>query len=592
MTSDATVGFAVGPAPSDPRHPSVVRDATGLLAALNAAGVLAPSDVHVALRVGRLLAEDDERVLLAVALAVRAVRHGSVCVDLAAAVEIEPGVAWPALEAWRAAVATSPVCADGGVLVGDGDDLYLRRYRDEETQVVDDLRARRRTTPDVDAALLATAADELFPAAAFADQRAAAEAACAAWTSVITGGPGTGKTTTVARLLGLLHRVGGADRGLRIALAAPTGKAAARMTQALREALEHEDFPGDLAQALADVEAVTLHRLLGWRSGSRSRFRHHRGNRLPHDVVVVDETSMVSLTMMARLLEAVRPDARLVLVGDHDQLASVEAGAVLGDLVRGLTSSPRPGLPVATLTTTRRFGAEIGDLAAAIRRGDVEGVLAALAAGGDSVVRLPVDDLPALLAQHARATHETAIAGDPGAALAALQRHQLLCAHRDGPWGAAWWNRRTERLLIEALGRDWLGEWYAGRPFVVNANDYGLQLFNGDAGVVAQVPSDDGLAARLVAAIDTGAQARLLPTTRLADVSTAHALTVHRSQGSQFDEVTVLLPEVGSRILTRELIYTAVTRAKQRVRVVGSDEAIRAALTQRAARASRLAERL
>jgi exodeoxyribonuclease V alpha subunit len=186
--------------------------------------------------------------------------------------------------------------------------------------------------------------------------------------------------------------------------------------------------------------------------------------------------------------------------------------------------------------------------------------------------------------------HDAAVSGPPVGALERLDAHRLLCAHREGPFGAAEWNRKVERLLMSATGREWLPEWYAGRPFVVNTNDYGLGLFNGDTGVACTDPTaPDGLTAVVD---DASREGRSLSPTRLADVSTAHAMTVHRSQGSQFDEVTVLLPEPDSRILTRELFYTAVTRARSRVRVVGSDDAVRAAVTRRAQRATGLARRL
>jgi exodeoxyribonuclease V alpha subunit len=297
---------------------------------------------------------------------------------------------------------------------------------------------------------------------------------------------------------------------------------------------------------------------------------------------------MVSLTMMARLLEAMRPEARLVLVGDADQLASVDAGAVLKDLVEGYGQGA--GSPVSRLARTRRYGADIGALADAVRTGDPDRTVELLRRGGDTVAWLEEAELGPVLRDRAVALHEAALSGDPRVALRRLDEHRLLCAHREGPFGAAQWNRTVERLLMDATGRDWLPEWYAGRPFVVDRNDYGLGLFNGDTGV-ACLP--DGAGDGLVAVVDDETEhGKQIAPSRLADVSTAHAMTVHRSQGSQFTEVTVLLPEEGSRILTRELFYTAVTRARSRVRVVGSEDAVRAAVTRRALRATGLAGRL
>lgn len=606
----------------DLRDPRVVVAAEGVLHDFNVAGVLESADVHVAQRLGRLGREADETVLLAVALAVRAVRSGSVCLDLATAPDIAPELSWPEPGGWAAAVAASPLVAHEVVRV-DEDLVYLDRYWGEEQQVVADLRARSAAAPpDVPERLLAEALSAYFPDDAYADQRAAAEKAARHWTSVVTGGPGTGKTTTVARLLGVLLRAHAASddagRPLRVALAAPTGKAAARMVQAVRESTSQRGFPrdddGDRAAVatIAGLQASTLHRLLGWTPNS-TRFKHDRGNRLPYDVVVVDETSMLSLTMMARLVEAVRPSARLVLVGDADQLASVDAGAVLKDLVDGYGRDVAPAAggaapaapvasPVAQLSHTRRFGERIGALALAVRDGDVDAVMGELDAGSREVVWLQPEvaasqsgprpaapaELLQLLTSRAAALHESAASGDPTRALSELDRHRLLCAHREGPYGVAHWNRTVERLLMEATGQEWLPEWYAGRPFVVNTNDYGLRLWNGDTGVVYRDGAD------LVAVIGDGerSEGRALPTSRLAEVSTAHAMTVHRSQGSQFHEVTVLLPEEDSRILTRELLYTAVTRAKELVRVVGTEDAVRAAVTRRAQRATGLAGRL
>jgi exodeoxyribonuclease V alpha subunit len=602
----------------DPRDARRALGATGLLRTFNDAGVLTAADVHVARRTADVVGEDDETVRLAVALAVRAVRQGSVCVDLGSfddgeasggsgaggtGTEGEAGEAplpWPATDGWLDRVAASAL-ADRSVVRADLGLLYLDRYWREERQVRDDLVARLAApAPVVADALLDDSAARLFPGDAYAEQRVAALSTVRRLTTVLTGGPGRGKTTTVAGLLALLaeqaEHAGG--RRLRIALAAPTGKAAARLQEAVAESLHalpeagRPRFTDDDRRRLAGLQAGTLHRLLASRPGSSTRFRHDRVSRLPHDVVVVDETSMVSLTLMARLLEAVRPDARLVLVGDPDQLASVEAGAVLADLVAGL-GERGDGVVSALVTDHRSESAAITRLAAAIQDGDPEAVLAALTAG-DGVVELvdPADaaglaDLQDELTRHALDVRGLALAGDAAGALAQAERHRLLCAHREGPWGVAHWNRLVERRLGEASGA-YLGaavgtEWYAGRPVLITANDYSLGLFNGDTGVVVA----DGETLR--AHISGGAS---FAVSRLGDVETLHAMTVHKSQGSQAEAVTVLLPDETSPLLTRELFYTAVTRARQRVRVVGTPDAVRAAVARRARRASGLAVRL
>jgi exodeoxyribonuclease V alpha subunit len=570
----------------DPADPRIARCATGVLAAHNAAGVLTAADVHVATRTAALVGEQDPDVLLGVAHAVRAARQGSVCVDLAelaAEIAAEDDLPGPG-EGWLDRIAASAL-ASSSVIRVDGGLLYLDRYWREEGQVRDDLLTRAAAPPPpVDDDRLETEAARLFPGDGYAEQRSAALAAARQWTTVLTGGPGTGKTTTVAGLLALV--AGAAERPLRIALTAPTGKAAARLQEAVEEAQRQQRFTDEDRARLGGLTASTLHRLLGWRPGSSTRFAHHRGNRLPHDLIVVDETSMVSLTMMARLVEAARPDARLILVGDPDQLASVEAGAVLADLVAGL--SARDPRAVAALRTTHRFGAGIGELAQALRDGDADRVLALLDAGDPALRRSDPGDAAAMaglrarLTEHAVELRRIALLGDRLGAVEVADAHRLLCAHRDGPWGAQHWNRQVERWLGDTAGA-WLGEWYAGRPVLVTANDYSVGLFNGDTGV-AVADGDD-----LMVQIAAGAA---YPPSRLGDLETLHAMTVHKSQGSQAREVTVLLPPADSPLLTRELFYTAVTRAQEAVTVIGSREAVAAAVTRRARRASGLRGRL
>ncbi len=560
--------------------------AGGLLGDFNAAGVLEAADVHVAQRTTTLAKESDEAVTLAVALVVRALRGGSVCVDLStvAADCGAPELPWPEPASWLAAVQASRLTCEPPVLrLYDDRLLYLDRYWREESQVCADLLALSVPGARVEVPTL----DRLFPPG-YEEQRSAAEIVLSQAVTVLTGGPGTGKTTTVARLLALLAEQadlpGGV--GLRIAMAAPTGKAAARLTEAVAAEVARLDSPD--RKRLAGLEATTLHRLLGSRPDTSVRFRHHRGNRLPHDVIVVDETSMVSLTMMARLLEAVRPDARLILVGDPDQLASVEAGAVLADLVDGL--SEREDTRVAALLSSHRFGESIGALADAIRVGDADRVIELLRAGGGHIDWIddedPTDRLRAILVAPALRVREAAVLGADAVALEALDGHRLLCAHRRGPFGVEHWNRQVHRWLTEESGLPAWSEWYAGRPLLVTANDYGLRLYNGDTGVV--VARQAGLRA-----VISGAAGPLeFATSRLSDVETMFAMTIHKSQGSQADEVTVLLPPEDSRLLTRELFYTAVTRAKTKVRVVGSQAAVRAAIGRRAVRASGLRQRL
>lgn len=602
------------------------------LAVFNRAGYLRAADVHVASRLGELAGESDPRVVLAVALLVRVVRDGSTALALeTAAQDVAPEVVddpdapdhldpassagvsveqaampWPPMPAWQEAVAASPL-VEAGVLRVEGELLYLDRYWGEERSVCADLLARREApAPEVDEERLTRALERVFPGETWAQNREAVSALVRSRTGVLTGGPGSGKTTTVAGLLAVLGDQ--STEPLRIALAAPTGKAAARLQEVLVRAAS--GFPAAERDRLVGLEASTLHRLLGWRPGSRTRFAHDRSTTLPHDVVVVDESSMLSLTLTARLLEALRPTTRLVLVGDADQLASVDAGAVLGDLVRGLggageagesqvagdaeAASERPVARVAEvvrLEGSKRFGGAVGDLANAVRDGDAERAIEVLRNGEHMEL---VDDedvqrhLRERLVGHAVAIRSAALAGDGAAALAALGAHRLLCAHRAGPFGVRTWNRRVEAWVTEATGAA-LFDMYVGRPLLVTANDHGLGLYNGDTGVVVAAPDPTAPGV----AVFAGATGEVrLAATRLADVDTMHAMTVHKSQGSEADEVTVLLPPPDSPLLTRELFYTAVTRAKRSVTVVGSEDAIRTALTRRARRASGLAARL
>ncbi|HYJ55480.1 MAG TPA: exodeoxyribonuclease V subunit alpha [Mycobacterium sp.] len=564
--------------------------ATGLLGAFTDADVFEPADVHVARRLTALAHDTDESVALAVAFVVRALRAGSVCVDLLSIAEQvgKPELPWPSPGAWLAAVRASPLVGTPPVLRlfghGTGELLYLDRYWLEEQQVCDDVLALL-ASPLPDDTL--PSLERLFPDG-WEEQRSAAEVALAQSLTVLTGGPGTGKTTTVARLLALLAEQASlaGKPPLRIALAAPTGKAAARLLEAVQLEVDQLD-PAD-RNRLPALTSSTLHRLLRPRPDNSSRFRQNRENRLPHDVIVVDETSMVSLTLMARLLEAVRPDSRLVLVGDADQLASVEAGAVLADLVDGLGG--RDGVRTAALQTSHRFGESIGALATAIRDGEADEVIDLLAAGGENIEWLDTDEpgeqLRKVLLPHALRLRQAAILGDGAAGLATLGEHRLLCAHRRGPHGVTYWNRQIERWLTDSTGEPIWTDWYAGRPVLVTANDYGLGLYNGDTGVT--VVRGNGLCA----VVGSGAGPVEFATGRLAEVDTMHAMTIHKSQGSQADEVTVLLPQEESRLLTRELFYTAVTRAKKRARVVGSEAAIREAISRRVVRASGLALRL
>jgi exodeoxyribonuclease V alpha subunit len=665
MSSRAATPASGAPVERDPFDARLALAAAGPLREFNRAGVLSAADVHVARRLGSLAGESDEIVLLAVALAVRAPRIGHVLVDLAtiaqtAAVDTEDPVdlealQWPAAAAWVAAVAGSPLVAVEGTGDADGAGaaaerardaearplrlrgswLYLDRYWSEELAVAGALRALLdRAADEVDGRVLEHGIERLFRGETDGRQAAAARAAVRRRCAVIAGGPGTGKTTTVARIVALLLEQtspGASVAPLRaplVALAAPTGKAAARLEEAVHAEASTLEVDEPVREALRGLGATTIHRLLGWRPGSNSRFRHDAHRRLPHDVVIIDETSMVSLSLMARLIEALRADARLVLVGDPGQLASIEAGAVLGDIVGGDGSGgpaeqggpagpAGPGGPggsdfsggsggppatgpsregIVVLDRGHRFGGAIAPLAAAIREGDEDGVMELLRSGAGDVTWIDSDagrpEPPAAVRSEtlaaASAVADAALAGAKAAAVRALGGCRILCAHRRGPYGVASWNLRVEGWLEDAVSGFSTGErWYVGRPLLVTENDRELGLANGDTGVVVQVAEG-----RVMAAFERGGELVLHPPSRLGAVDTVYAMTIHKSQGSQFEVAAVLLPEPGARILTRELLYTAATRAQRRLILVGPEETIRGAVQRRVARASGLAARL
>ena len=580
--------------------PALAINTSGLTGEFHVLGVLEWADLHPAKQISWLYHETDERVQLALALTVRALRSGSVCLQLdrvRAAVTGRddelvdvPDELWPDPENWLAALRSSPMVAQGP----DGDatlplrlvgrQLYLARYWQHEELVRVSLQQRTLASlPPVAPNQLEGWLHEFFPGPNVnLDQRGAVAQVAISGLTVLAGGPGTGKTTTIARMLALLFRQG--DQ--RVALAAPTGKAAARMDQALRAAAR--DLPGDVAAQVTALSATTLHRLLGAQPYRRPR--HSRDNPVPYDVVIVDELSMVSLTMMARLTDALGPHTRLVLVGDPDQLNSVGAGAILGDLTAASWHSTGGKSPVVRLQHNYRFSGVLSQLAEAIRTGDADGVLDLVGAGHRELTLTspdePQEGLRARVVHAGGAIHAAALHADPAQALRLLDEHRLLCAHRHGPHGATTWARQAEfwlRTSVPGFGAE--GEWYAGRPVLVTANQPDWGLYNGDTGVVL---TDTGRPLVHFA----GAGTRPLSPELLGVTQSVDALTVHKSQGSQFSVVTLVLPDVQSPLLTRELLYTAVTRARDAVHLIGTPEALHQAVGRIARRASGLRDRL
>ena len=540
--------------------------------------------------------------------------------------------------------------------------LYLRRYAGYEQRVGQGLLQRAREPLAVPDSAARQWLDRFFvpstEAPADTDwQKVACAVALRARLSVITGGPGTGKTYTAARLLALLLALHEGDSPLRVALAAPTGKAAARLKQSIDNALTslQEQVPKgsglDLNTLIARMgPARTLHSLLGARPDTR-QFRHHAANPLDVDVLIVDEASMVHLEMMDALLQALPAKARLVLLGDKDQLASVEAGAVLGDLCRdaaagrysadtaqfvqtvtGQTlaadfvvpgSAPVLAQQTVMLRQSRRFKGAIGQLALAVNRGDADAARATLlpSVGASPRSRIPAEGtspnessvLLALQPSSPQAVCDLALgaSGKPSYAdylrlmeqvpsgqdaeihanwvrsvLKAFERFRILCAVHQGEWGTQGLNAAVQKALADEVLLKVTGEWFAGRPVMVTRNDAQLGVFNGDVGLV--LPNTEGT---LKVWFLDGEALRSVSVMRLPHVETAFVMTVHKSQGSEFEHTALVLPPGGAEVLSRELAYTGITRAREQFTLIEAEAGLlEAAIDRPSVRASGLAQ--
>lgn len=533
-------------------------------------------DRHLARQVAAAAAAASHLAGHAAALASAMLRRGHTCLDLSrppAADEnggfrLDP---WPDLASWRHDLGASGVVAEDAraflplVLDASGR-LYLHRYCEYERRLAEAIRAR----------------------------------VAAGRFRVIVGGPGTGKTTRILQDLADLAR---REPPPLVTLAAPTGKAAHRMEESIRSGIDRMPLDVELRERIPRT-ASTLHRLLGSR-GDSAFFRHDATNPLTADVVIVDEASMVDLPMMAKLLAALKPSAELVLVGDPDQLASVEAGSVLADIAaaaRGPTVVEY-GLAGAltVLQKQYRYGPEsgIGRLCAAIRAGDGDAALDILRGDAHQDVRLlPMPDRDSLAGrlQNSAAVAQLAAAlgrEDPEDILRELGRSRILCPTRRGSAGVESLNGIIERLLDSAGLIRAEGPLYDRKPVVLTRNDYGLRLFNGDSGIVIGTTGTDATDGAMQAFFQgPGGELRRLPAVRLPPRETAFAMTVHRSQGSEFDRVLLILPPGSSPVLSRELLYTAVSRARLEVEIWGDAEVVRAACSRRVQRTSGLADRL
>jgi len=581
-------------------------------------------------------AEDAEAVALAASLISRAASDGQSSVDVAG-IEAQKFLrpinyfpsSGPPPETWLQQLARSPVVAHSGdpddfrplVLVG-GTRLYLYRYFDYERRLAARLAEMNRPAvlpcpAPVAAALLS----RLFPREGGVRpdwQKIAAATALLRRLCIVSGGPGTGKTTTVVKVLALLL---GLHPALRVALAAPTGKAAARLQGSLRDQLAGLPVAAEV-KARLPAEAHTVHRLLGHRPG-RVSFRHDREHPLPYDLVVVDEASMLDLALATKLVEALPDDGRLILLGDKDQLSAVETGTVFANLcaTRGMSAEMRESIEALTdetlaetgvgagsgekcghglsdavvwLEQGHRYaqGGAIGALVERVREGDAEAVLAWLADRSGGEVGSEVlwqDTVPGaerlaatLIEGYAEYLDAVQSGAPPEVVLAAFERRRILCAVREGEQGTARLNALLAEHFCARLGGPPSGaSWYAGRPVLITANDYTVRVFNGDVGVA--LPGPGGRFLVHFPHLDGGT--RPLAPSRLPEHETAFAMTIHKAQGSEFERAEVVLPTRDSRVLTRELLYTALTRARTSVRLWARAPVLHDTITRRSPKA-------
>jgi exodeoxyribonuclease V alpha subunit len=536
---------------------------------------------------GRFIARfggDTSLIETLTALLSRAVREGHTCLDVE---EWNKTANAPIPTDWKEKVARSAAFGRPDAvtpIVVAGNRLFLRRYWDYEQSLAQSVLIRA------------------YRNGAYRDrsgtQADAIDAALVNYFSILSGGPGTGKTTTVLKILQGFIELRGKHGAPRIALAAPTGKAAARIQELLREIHQDERLDSNLRARLPQT-ASTIHRLLGAKADSVF-FRHDARNPLPLDLLIIDEASMVPLPLMAKVFDALPPSAAVILVGDHDQLAAVEPGAVLADLADAASASGGPlANALFVLKENFRFGNEnaIYQFSNAVRLGDSKEALRLLGDKNFTELKgnpLPsTAQLPAAIGKVAAEKYKSYLGHkDPVAALKEFSRFRILCAVRQGPFGVNQLNETIEAELYRAGLISDPTMSYAGKPLLISRNDYQAQLFNGDIGVVLPDPNDTGQGQLWAWFIGTDGQARRISLGRLPEHELAYAMTVHKAQGSELERVLLLLPDRDSPVLNRELIYTGVTRASKQVDVWFNDQVLSASIARQAIRRSGLCDAL
>lgn len=590
-------------------------------------GFFSPIDTRFAGFIAKLEKTDAPEIAYAAALVSRHKQKGHICLDFSLLKNADIPFECPETAAWLEKLRNSDAVGSPGedkpLILDDKGRLYLYRYWEYQEKLAALISARVNEEPkDLDAALLKEGLERVFPDNGTDEtdwQKVAAFAALTKKFCVISGGPGTGKTATIVKILSLILEQ---NSGQKVRLAAPTGKAAARLQESVSRGKKKIYFD-NIREAIPE-EASTLHRLLGTVPGS-PYFRYNARNRLVADVVVIDEASMVDMALMSKLIQALSPRARLILLGDKDQLASVEAGAVLGDICdtgdihsfseqfrrdfRTIAGGTLPVSPTAQdepkicdcivqLQKSYRFGAESGIRAVshAVNSGDPETALQSMHAEKYKDIcwqRLPdKDTLERSLRDAVIQGFEAYLnaAHDPLQVFRLFDRFRILCALRNGPFGVPEINRLAERIL-KARGLISPDKTrYKGRPIMITSNDYNLRLFNGDVGIMLPDPVSNG-ELRVFFPNEDGMPRKLHPL-RVPEHETVYAMTVHKSQGSEFDKVILLLPERDSPVLTRELIYTGITRARDRVEIWGNESVFRHAVRRRIERTSGMRDAL
>jgi exodeoxyribonuclease V alpha subunit len=596
---------------------------------LHQAGILTDIDVHFARFMANLADGKYQEVLLGAALVSNVTGKGDVCLDLASFAgrvllekdEERDAVICQGLSAWKDNLMSTGIVGRPGelypLILDEKNRLYLYRYWEYEKKLSDSIKERtREDISGLNLSLIKDSIKRLFPETIDSDinwQKVGAITSAFKKFCVISGGPGTGKTTTVAKILALLLEQAGKEENLRIFLAAPTGKAAARLSESIRNIKEKLDCKDSIKAAIPE-QTFTIHRMLKTIIGSPF-FRHNSENPLSADIVVVDEASMVDLPLMSKLIQAVPVDARFILIGDSDQLASVDPGSVLGDIcgsshVRGFTANFINKVEELTdekftdsikeykdikvlhdcivlLKKNYRFadGSGIGGLSQAVKIGDINKALSLLKNEDDRSIMfekiLAADNFKQILTDKVIEFYSEYLkTDDPGIALELFNRFKILCAVKMGQFGVYAVNAIIEQILSRENLIQTETLWYRGRPVLITSNDYKLGLFNGDIGITMPIPDSDSNDMHVFFPGTFSGELRQFLPYRLPQHETVYAMTVHKSQGSEFENLYLILPDKDYSVLSRELIYTAITRASQSVTILGKEEVLRTSISR------------